>query len=96
MGGGGKGVGRGAHCTPTHQHPHVGMIGLAFDLSLTSLPSEQAQNLKTLSCMVGTKSPLLADGNRPALVLRGPCVFWPAECLLSGGTQGRMDEQTRK
>lgn len=52
-------MGRRAHRTPTHRHPHVGMIGLASDLSLTSLPSEQAQDLKTLSCVVGTKSPSL-------------------------------------
>lgn len=46
----------------THIHsptPTRGMIGLASDLSLTSLPSEQPQGLKTLSCVVGPNSPSL-------------------------------------
>lgn len=43
----------------THRHPHVGIIGLASDLSLISLPREQAQGLQTLTCVVGPNSAAL-------------------------------------
>lgn len=61
-----------------HTCPHVGMIGLASDLSLTSLPREQAQGLQTLTCVVGPNSPALP-------IETGP--LWYSEGHVHSGLQ---------